>query len=68
MVGSPCERLNMQMPDTFKECPALCFTNYKNQEDYIMNDYHNEELKRLISESLRERPDSYLIQQLFEPI
>ncbi|NOU99789.1 RadC family protein [Paenibacillus planticolens] len=31
-----------------------------------MNDYHNEELKRLISESLRERPDSYLIQQLFE--
>jgi DNA repair protein RadC len=31
-----------------------------------MNDYRNEELKRLISESLRERPDSYLIQQLFE--
>ncbi|WP_261807726.1 JAB domain-containing protein [Paenibacillus sp. N3.4] len=31
-----------------------------------MNDYHKEELKRLISESLRERPDSYLIQQLFE--
>jgi len=31
-----------------------------------MNDYQNEELKRLISESLRERPDSYLIQQLFE--
>jgi len=31
-----------------------------------MNDYYNEELKRLISESLRERPDSYLIQQLFD--
>ncbi|OUS76587.1 hypothetical protein B1748_10835 [Paenibacillus sp. MY03] len=31
-----------------------------------MNNYRNEELKRLISESLRERPDSYLIQQLFE--
>lgn len=31
-----------------------------------MNEYHNEELKRLISESLRERPDSYIIQQLFE--
>lgn len=32
----------------------------------MINDYHNEELKRLISESLRERSDSYLIQQLFE--
>ncbi|OPH60300.1 hypothetical protein BC351_17535 [Paenibacillus ferrarius] len=31
-----------------------------------MNDYRNEELKRLISESLRERPNSYLIQQLME--
>lgn len=31
-----------------------------------MNDYRNEELKRLISESLKERPDSYLMQQLFE--
>lgn len=26
----------------------------------------NEELKQLISESLRERPNSYLIQQLFD--
>jgi len=31
-----------------------------------MNDYYNDELKRLISESLREQPDSYLIQQLFD--
>jgi DNA repair protein RadC len=31
-----------------------------------MNEYHNDKLKRLISESLRERPDSYPIQQLFE--
>ena len=34
----------------------------------MMNDYRNEELKKLISESLRERPDSYLIQQLFEQL
>jgi hypothetical protein len=31
-----------------------------------MNNYRNEELKRLISEFLRDRPDSYPIQQLFE--
>ncbi|ASA23374.1 RadC family protein [Paenibacillus donghaensis] len=31
-----------------------------------MNHHNNEELKKLISESLRERPDSYPIQQLFE--
>lgn len=31
-----------------------------------MNSNHNEELKRLISECLRERSDSYTIQQLFD--
>lgn len=31
-----------------------------------MNNYQKEDLKRLLSESLRERPDSYTIQQLFE--
>lgn len=31
-----------------------------------MNTHYNEELKKLISESLREKPDSYTIQQLFE--
>ncbi|GKU79431.1 DNA repair protein RadC [Paenibacillus sp. L3-i20] len=31
-----------------------------------MNNYQNDKLKRLVSESLRERPDSYPIQQLFE--
>lgn len=31
-----------------------------------MNDYRIEELKRLVSECLRERPNSYTIQQLFE--
>lgn len=31
-----------------------------------MGAYHNEELKKLISESLRERVDSYTIQQLFD--
>jgi len=31
-----------------------------------MNQYRIEEMKRLISESLSERPDSYTIQQLFE--
>ncbi|WP_424768328.1 RadC family protein [Paenibacillus sp. sgz302251] len=30
-----------------------------------MNQYHKEELKRLISESLREKQDSYVIQELF---
>lgn len=31
-----------------------------------MNDYRKRELKRLLSESLRERQDSYVIQELFE--
>lgn len=31
-----------------------------------MNEYRKEELKKLISESLRERQDSYVIQELFE--
>ncbi|MEC0373566.1 RadC family protein [Paenibacillus chibensis] len=31
-----------------------------------MEKYRNEELKRLVSESLRERPNSYIIQQLFD--
>jgi DNA repair protein RadC len=31
-----------------------------------MNNYRKDDLKRLLSESLRERPDSYTIQQLFE--
>lgn len=31
-----------------------------------MNQYRNEELKKLISESLRERQDSYVIQELFQ--
>ncbi|MGN7471069.1 RadC family protein [Brevibacillus sp. SAFN-007a] len=31
-----------------------------------MNEYRKEELKRLLSESLRERPDSYVIRELFE--
>lgn len=31
-----------------------------------MNDYRKEELKRLLSESLRERQDSYVIQELFQ--
>ncbi|WP_340010970.1 DNA repair protein RadC [Paenibacillus sp. FSL H7-0690] len=31
-----------------------------------MNHHNNEELKKLISESLRERPDSYAIQRLFQ--
>ncbi|WP_319800749.1 hypothetical protein [Brevibacillus borstelensis] len=30
-----------------------------------MNEYHKEELKRLLSDSLRERPDSYVIKELF---
>ncbi|MGM0711917.1 DNA repair protein RadC [Brevibacillus parabrevis] len=31
-----------------------------------MHDYHNQELKKLISECLRERPDSYVIHELFQ--
>jgi DNA repair protein RadC len=31
-----------------------------------MTTYHNEELKRLISESLREKQGSYAIQELFQ--
>lgn len=31
-----------------------------------MNHYRNEDLKKLISESLRERQDSYIIQELFQ--
>jgi DNA repair protein RadC len=30
-----------------------------------MNQYHNDNLKKLISESLRERQDSYIIQEIF---
>lgn len=31
-----------------------------------MNNYRNEDLKKLISESLRERQDSYIMQELFQ--
>ena len=31
-----------------------------------MNNYQKNDLKRLLSESLREQPDSYTIQQLLE--
>lgn len=31
-----------------------------------MNDYRNEELKKLISVSLREQPDGYIIKELFQ--
>jgi DNA repair protein RadC len=54
----------MQIPDTIKR--VRLFISILYQEDDSMNQYPTEELNRLISESLRERPDSYTIQQLFE--
>jgi DNA repair protein RadC len=31
-----------------------------------MHEYNNQEFKKLISECLREQPDSYVIQELFQ--
>jgi DNA repair protein RadC len=45
---------------------GFLFTYYKNQEELAMNQYRNEELKKLISESLREQLNSYHVLQLFE--
>jgi len=43
---------------------GFLFSKYHKQEDKFMNQNHKEKLKRLISVSLREKQDSYVIQSI----
>jgi DNA repair protein RadC len=65
MIGSPRKRLIMQKPVTINVFGSF-FIQFTYQEETKMNTQYNENLKSLLSQSLRERQDSYTIQLLFE--
>lgn len=65
MIGSPRKRLIMQEPNTIK-CVRFFLFQFQLSGGVKMNTQQNENLKSLLSQSLRERQDSYTIQRIFE--